>query len=147
MHMSVAGGDFRIPDPRNDGAGIRELPPPQTPVEPSHSLDSLFGTGLSTTDMIIAGAIIALLLLVMLLPRRALVTSLTSQFADYGRAKSAGNSLYVLLVVLGAVTVVAILGNLWMVLKYTIPAGSLILLLLIVFLVSWLGARRSRVGR
>ena len=145
--MSVAGGDFRIPDPRGDDGGIRELAPPQTSVETPQGLDALFGTAFSTTDMIIAGVVTALLLLVMLLPRRALVTSLTSQFADYGRAKSAGNSLYVLLVVLGAVTVVAILGNLWMVLKYTIPAGSLVLLLLIVFLVSWFGARRSRVGR
>ena len=145
--MSVARGDFRIPDPIGGDGGIRELAPPQTSVETPQGLDALFGTTFSTTDMIIAGVVTALLLLLMLLPRRALVTSLTSQFADYGRAKAAGNSLYVLLVVLGAVTVVAILGNLWMVLKYTIPAGSLVLLLLIVFLVSWVGARRSRVGR
>ena len=145
--MSASGGDFRIPDPRSDNGGTQDLPAAPPSVEPSPGFDSLFGTGLSATDMIIAGVVTALLLLVMWLPRRVLVNSLTQQFADYGRAKSAGNSLYVLLVVLGALGVVAILGNLWMVLEYMIPAAILTLIMLIVFIVAWVGARRSRVGR
>lgn len=145
--MSASGGDFRIPDPRGDDGGTQDLPAPPTSVESSPGFDSLLGTGLSATDMIIAGVVTALLLLVMWLPRRVLINSLTQQFADYGRAKSAGNSLYVLLVVLGALVAVAFLGNLWMVLEYMIPAGILILILLIVFIVAWVGARRSRVGR
>ena len=147
--MSATRVDFQIPDPRgNDGGGIRELiDRGQPPAETSEGLDALFGTAFSTTDMIIAGVVTMVLLLLMLLPRSVLVKSLTNQFADYDRAKSAGNALYVFLVITGALVVVAVLGNLWLVLEYMIPAGILALLLLIVFLVAWVGARRSRVGR
>lgn len=143
-NMDESDSDFRIPDPVEETAA-----PASISVDPADlgSLEGLLGAGFTTTDLIITGVSVLVLLGIMLLPRKALITGLTAQFADYARAKAAGNSLYLLLVVSGAAATVALLGNLWTALRFTVPAAVLVFVLLAVFLMSLRAARRSRVGR
>ena len=147
--MSDSQTDFRIPDPQETGgqAGEATRDTGTDTLIDTSQLEGLFATGLSTTDLIIAGVVLLGLLGLMLLPRKAVITSLQSQFADYARAKSAGNALYVLLVVLGVSATIGLLGNLWTAVQFIVPVAVISIVLLIVFIIAFRGARASRVGR
>jgi hypothetical protein len=144
MSNEGAASDFRIPEPIESGL---EVSRGGDPGNLSSSVEALFHSGFSTTDFIIAGVCLVLLLGVMLLPRRALIASLQAQFADYGRAKAAGNALYVLLVTLGISAVVGLLGNLFTSVRFLGPASVLNGILLSVFIASFRAARASRIKR
>ncbi|MCF8089016.1 MAG: hypothetical protein K9K63_07380 [Desulfotignum sp.] len=147
--MSNSGTDFKIPNPVET---LRDMGSPAIGDSADKGLETgllggLLNTGISTTDLVIAVVVMLGLLGLMLLPRKAVITSLQAQFADYARAKSAGNSLYVLLVVLSFSVTIGLLGNLWTALQFIVPVAVISIVLLIVFIISFLGARASRVGR
>jgi hypothetical protein len=53
----------------------------------------------------------------------------------------------VLLVVLSFSVTIGLLGNLWTAVQFIVPVAVISIVLLIVFIISFLGARASRVGR
>lgn len=106
-----------------------------------------FGQGLgehtlSTQDWVIGVAVVVVLAVVFLVVRRALVSSLTGSYADYHKAKNAGTMLYMLLLISGAAIAFAALGNLWTVPAYLVSAGVIFLIFAILFVVTYLSARR-----
>lgn len=106
-----------------------------------------FGQGLgehtlSTQDWVIGLAVVVVLAVAFLVVRRAFVSSLTGNYADYEKAKNAGTMLYMLLLISGAAIAFAALGNLWTVPAYLVSAGVLFLIFAILFAVTYLSARR-----
>jgi hypothetical protein len=142
--MSDTERDFRIPDPA-EGTRTNDFPAREDIGERGAEVDGLFNTGISTTELIIAGVVLLFWLGLMLLPRKTMISSLNSQFADYSKAKAAGNALYALLVVTGIIVALGLLVDDWTSMHFILPSSIILLILLVVFLISFGSARASRV--
>ena len=79
--------------------------------------------------------------------KRMLTQSLVTQYADLSRARAAGTTLYLFLLVLGATLTVCAFGGYWQTLAVTIPGGVLNAVMLVLFLFSYGAARSSRQRR
>ena len=102
---------------------------------------------LSSTQIVVAAALVLVWAGVLLFARRVLTQSLVAQFADLEKARGAGTTLYLFLLALGATVIVCLLGSFWTVLTVVVPAGVLDAVLLLVFLFSLGAARASRQRR
>lgn len=134
FQIPAAGG--AAPAPANPQAGktmVGEAVQAQVPIQKS----------IASTDWVIAGAVILVLAGLFMLGRRAVVGALTAGYADYARAKNAGNMMFLLLLTLGVAATVGIVGNLWTNILFTLPAAGLSVLFLILFIVTFMSARNS----
>ena len=144
--MSDTGKDFRIPDPA-EGAESTVFPTREDGHERAVGLlDGLFNTGVSTTELLIAGVALLFWMGLMFLPRKELISSLNSQFADYSKAKAAGNALYALLVVTGIIVALGLLIDTWTSMRFLVPGSIILIILLVIFFISFSSARASRVS-
>ena len=139
-----SGPDLKIPPPNagqsrpaNDFA--QTTPPPAPVPDPAY--------GMSSTELVIATVLVLAWAGLLILVKRLLTQSLVGQFADLGRSRAAGTTLYVFLLVLGATLVFCALGGYWQALVIVIPAGVLDAVLLILFLFTLASARASRQRR
>ena len=149
--MSDNGSDFRIPDPdESSGTGVAQEGGQDVPAgseAEGGALDGLLHTGVATTDLIIAGVAILGWFGLVLLPRKALISSLTGQFADYAKAKMAGNALYSMLTVAGVAVAAGLLIDNWLSARFLAPVGAAVGALFLVFVFAFRGALASRVRR
>ena len=142
---SPAGPDINIPPPNGSipkgTAGTQ--PPPVQPGPIQHDLQM----GMSSTQLVIAVVLLAVWAGLLVLARRLLTQSLIAQFADLGRSRTAGSTLYLFLLALGATVIFCALGDFWSVFTVVIPASVLVVVLLVLFLFSLASARASRQRR
>lgn len=124
------------PQPAPSQASVPQLGAPVATGIPKQS-------ALTATDYAIMGAAILVLAGLFLLGRRAVVGALTAGYADYARAKAAGNMLFLLLLTLGIGATVAIVANLWTNPYFFGPAAGLALVFLVLFIVTYISARNS----
>lgn len=138
--------------PKNDFNIPAVNSPAQTPANPP-ATNATIGVpvqtqapiqkSITTTDWAIAAAVILVLAGLFLLGRRAVIGALTAGYADYARAKNAGNMMFLLLLTLGVAATVGIIANLWTNIFFTLPAAGLGVLFLILFIVTFMSARSS----
>lgn len=140
--------DINIPPP--SGAA----PPPPTDTMPMTQVPArpvgmaeVPPLAMSSTQMIIAAVLVLVWAGLLIFVRKLLAQSLITQFADLGRARAAGTTLYLFLLVLGATIIVCAFGGYWQTLAIIIPAAVLNVVLLVLFLFSYGAARASRQRR
>jgi len=138
--------------PKNDFNIPAVNSPAQTPANPPTTNATIvvpvqtqapIQKSITTTDWAIAAAVILVLAGLFLLGRRAVIGALTAGYADYARAKNAGNMMFLLLLTLGVAATVGIIANLWTNIFFTLPAAGLGVLFLILFIVTFMSARSS----
>ena len=122
------------------------MPMTQVPARPAGAPEVPPMT-MSSTQMIIAAVLVLVWAGLLIFIKRLLTQSLVAQFADLGRARAAGTTLYLFLLVLGATLIVCAFGSYWQALTVTIPAAVLNVVLLVLFLFSYSSARASRQRR
>ncbi len=141
-----ASPDIVIPQPNTAPAeapmsSSTEMAPRPVPLPAAVPLT------LSSTQIVIAAVLVLVWAGLLLFVRRVLTQSLVAQFADLGKSRGAGTTLYFFLLALGATVIVCTLGSFWTVLAVVIPAAVLDAVLLVVFLFSLGSARASRQRR
>lgn len=142
---SPAGPDINIPPPNGNvpGRTVSTQPPPVPPGPAPYDLR----LGMSSTELVIAMLLLAVWAGLLIFAKRLLTQSLVAQFADLGRSRAAGTTLYLFLLALGATVIFCALGDFWTVFTVVIPASILVVVLLVLFLVSLTTARASRQRR
>lgn len=141
--LSPTGPDINIPPPNGNIPGRAVGTQPVAPGPMPHDLQ----LGMSSTQLVIAVLLLVVWAGLLVPARRLLTQSLVAQFADLGRSRSAGTTLNLFLLVLGATVIFCALGDFWSVLTVVIPASILTVVLLVLFLVSLTTARASRQRR
>ncbi len=139
--------DIVIPPPSGAAPPTTDtMPTTQVPARPAGPPDGP-PLAMSSTQMVVAAVLVLVWAGLLIFVRRLLTQSLVTQFADLGRARAAGTTLYLFLLVLGATLIVCALGGYWQILAVTIPSAVLNGVLLLLFLFSYGAARSSRQRR
>jgi hypothetical protein len=102
---------------------------------------------MSSTQIVIAAALIVIWGVLLIFARRLVTQSLVAQFADLEKSRGAGTAFYLFLLALGATAIICSIGSFWTTLLIVAPALVLDAVLLIVFLFSLNSARNSRQRR
>ena len=138
--------DIVIPPPSGSPQAVETVPATQAPSRPAGAADAP-PPALSSTQLVIVAVLVLIWAGLLIFARRLLTQSLVTQFADLGRARGAGTTLYLFLLVLGATLAVCAIGGYWTTADVTIPAAVLNAVMLVVFLFSFGGALSSRQRR
>ncbi len=137
--------DIVIPPPAGSPSAVETVPATQASGRPAGAVDA--PPALSSTQLVIVAVLVLIWAGLLIFARRLLTQSLVAQFADLGRARGAGTTLYLFLLVLGATLAVCAIGGYWTTADVTIPAAVLNAVMLVVFLFSFGGALSSRQRR
>ncbi len=139
--------DIVIPPPAGSTPPPADtMPVTQVPARPTPGAE-LGVPALSSTQIVVVTVLVLIWAGLLIFVRRLLTQSLVTQFADLGRARAAGTTLYLFLLVLGATLTVCAFGGYWQTLAVTVPGAVLNGVMLVLFLVSYGSARSSRQRR
>jgi hypothetical protein len=141
--------DIQIPPPQPSNGATNDAQKPVQPALTTGATSPVISLGssppeLSGNQVIIGIGISLVLAAVFWFVGRIMTDTLVKQFAEVSAAKRAGIALFAFLASLGISATFGFLGNFWSAPYFLIPAGTLTLLLFLVFLFSFVGANRSR---
>ena len=119
--------------------------PPDSHIESAPAGAMLdFPRTASSNDMVIAGAILAILAIVFFFVRGGVRRHLIAERASLSSASSAGWAVFAFLLSVSATVVFGQFGNLWTMLAFIVPMGLLIVVTLILSVILYGAAARGR---
>ncbi len=132
-----------------------QTPPPAPPAAPGHSdVQPMNGTasvpppqldaGMSSNDIVIGIAIVAVLAVVFFFVRGGVRRHLISERASLSAASAAGWSMFAFLLSLAIMVVFGLVGNILRLATFVVPMALLVLATLILTIVTYRGATRRR---